>query len=385
MKYPLTIIAITLLSLTACDNKPNSPPTPNTKPHQAEQTFVDATPTSPTPVAQSTNPQAIDCQAITNTLNAIDINSQIDDFDQADKLLNHCLPTADNTTQIKWATQYQLAYQRFLSFWQGDTFLLDDTEFDQLNQVMYDIHYNKKYNESDIATLHPKAQYFIKQVKQNKLKIADYCEGEFGFVNDYQAFAKLFTPHLPKDQAVMIERLASDNQEPLWCDAGLSISLDELIERALFWQDYQKMYPQSVFIDDAKRLSLFYEYLLFFGSDNTHWLNDGKTKFITYINENDETFTDEASFVKLAKHDSELGKKAQAFLAFIATPTDERDDKYPINPANLDKRHLDDLSQIKDWERATLQLMTVLDKTKVDTPSCISTPICLPDTSDKPW
>ncbi|UYZ69191.1 hypothetical protein LP122_03660 [Moraxella bovis] len=77
--------------------------------------------------------------------------------------------------------------------------MLDDTEFDQLNQVMYDIHYNKKYNESDIATLHPKAQYFIKQVKQNKLKIADYCEGEFGFVNDYQAFAKLFTPHLPKD------------------------------------------------------------------------------------------------------------------------------------------------------------------------------------------
>ncbi|MBE9579164.1 MULTISPECIES: hypothetical protein [Moraxella] len=384
MKYPLIIIAIALSSLTACDNKPNSSLATDATPRQAEQTFVDVAPTSPTPVAQSANAQAIDCQAVTSTLTAIDINSQIDDFDKADKLLNHCLPTADNTTQIKWATQYQLAYQRFLSFWQGDKFLLDEAEFDQLNQVMYDIHYNKKYNESNIVKLPPKAQHLIKQVKQNKLKIADYCEGEFDFVNDYQAFAKLFTPHLPKGQAVMIERLASDNQEPLWCDAGLSISLDELIERALFWQDYQKTYPQSVFIDDAKRLSLFYEYLLFFDSDNTRWLNDDKTAFITYINENDETFTDEASFVKLAKHNSELGKKAQAFLAFIATPTDERDDKYPINPANLDERHLDDPSQIEDWERATLQLMTALDKTKVDTPSCISTPICLPDTSDEP-
>ncbi|MDO4896712.1 MAG: hypothetical protein Q3971_05045 [Moraxella sp.] len=379
MKHVLcAFIVVALFALTACDNK--STPTAHAP---TSQNFVDVASTTTKPTTQTANAQAIDCQAITNTLTTIDASSQIDDFDKVDKLLNHCLPTVDNATQIKWATQYQLAYQRFLSFWQGDTFLFDDVEFNQLNQVMYDIHYHEKYDESDIAKLPPKAQHLIKQVKQGKLKIANHCEGEFDFNNDYQAFAKLFTPHLPKDQAVLIERLASDNQEPLWCDAGFSVSLDELIQRALFWQDYQKTYPQSVFINDAKHLSLFYEFLLFFGSENTYWLNDDKTEFITYINENDETFTDEASFVKLAKHDSELGKKAGAYLEFIATPKDERDEKYPINPANLAKRDLNNTGQIEDWERATLQLMTALGSTRADVPNCINAPICLP-ASDEP-
>lgn len=318
-----------------------------------------------------------DCNAIVDNLNKINNESQIDEIESIERQLKECLPTADNTTQLQWANDYHKAYERFLGYWEEGQ-LNDETDGEVFYNIMTTLAENKTPNPKELATLSKKMQYLIGLSQDKKIVPTYLCEGLFEFRHQYQNFANLFTPHLPKDQAIFINRLAKDNQEIFWCDAGIAISLQELIARTLFWQDFMQKYPESAMIDNAKELYQFYEYHLFFGSDNTYWTTDNKTAFIDYADEGDDK-TVEQHFTDLAKQDNALGKKAQAYLEFVATPIDERPQKYPIDENLLTDK--DTGKPISEWELANLQLQKALNLTRdfysEDRADCINHPICV--------
>ncbi|MDO4450795.1 MAG: hypothetical protein Q4B79_07560 [Moraxella sp.] len=316
-----------------------------------------------------------DCNAISQTLKSINNESKFDEIESIERQLKECLPTVNNATQLQWANDYHKAYERFLGYWEEGQ-LNDETDGEVFYNIMTALAENKTQNPKELATLSKKMQYLIELSQDKKIVPTYLCEGLFEFRHQYQNFADLFTPHLPKDQAIFINQLAKDNQEIFWCDAGIAISLRELIERTLFWQDFIKKYPDSQFIDDAKYLYQFYEYYLFFGSENTHWLEDDKTAFIGHTEEGDDK-TVEEHFIDLAKQDNALGKKAQAYLEFVATPVDEREQKYPLKPEEYPSEEYEEWRNI---ELARLQLHKALDILGNPTDGsadCFSAPMCL--------
>ncbi len=173
----------------------------------------------------------------------------------------------------------------------------------------------------------------------------------------------IFVPYLPKDQAVFVKQNAKENQDIFWCDAGIAIGLSELIDRALFWQAFIEKYPDSQLSQQAKYYYDFYTYRLFFGSENSDWLEDDKTKFVEYIDPND-TKTYEQHFNELAKHKSKLGEKAKVYLEFVATPLDEREQKYPITSDLMTDNTTGE--PLSDWELETLRLKTALNLIEPD-------------------
>lgn len=389
MKSPLNLLAVLvcglIINLTACHQKSDNSQSiatddlsPKTKPTQASYIKNNHQLTA----HDNFN---VACQDLTNGMKNINHKSRFEDIEQIDNLLKQCLPIADNKTQLLWLKQYHESYQRFLSLWDNDQPIIKDEHYNDYYSVMASLSSidNNKNNhanihQQDIERLPPRMQYLVKLATQNKLKSLNICEGEYEFTYNYHHLAKIFTPHLPKDQAIFINQLSKDNQDILFCDAAIAISLGELIQRTLFWQDYIQKYPNSYFANDAKILYQEYEYLLFFGSDNTLWLNDNKTDFEPQYNSQDELENIKPYFIELAKHNSPLGEKSQAFLDFVATPLNEREQKYPIDKSIDYQRLTADGYELSEFEIAYLQLAVALD---IDKPNndmnCFTAPLCL--------
>lgn len=362
--------------LLACNNNQSTSQTENkseieTKP----QVLKEVIPIQDEDKAQITT--KTDCNAISQALNNITNSSTIDEIETIEHQLTECLPTTDNATQLQWANEYINAYQKFLSLWHNDKPILNQNSEILFDNIVYDYLYHQKQpSDSDLNQLPKRVAYLLDLGIRKKIQLVDMCEGIFGFSADYGNFTQIITPHLPKDQAVFIQRLTKDNQDIFWCDAGIAISLRELIERTLFWQDFIQKYPESQFIDDAKYLYQFYEYHLFFGSENTHWLEDDKTAFIDYTEEGDNK-TIEEHFIDLAKQDNALGKKAHAYLEFVATPVDKREQKYPLKSEEYPSEEYEEWQKI---ELARLQLHTalgILNNPTDGSTDCFSAPICL--------
>lgn len=120
-----------------------------------------------------------------------------------------------------------------------------------------------------------------------------------------------------------------------------------MIERAVFWENYIKTYPNSLFIEDAKDLFKLYRYVLFFGSDNTDWLVELYREF--YDPE------DEQLIRKLSlRPNSMLAQDAQNLLRFMAMSDDERQQNYPVDTTSEDN------GEWAAWSIASAQLETAL-------------------------
>lgn len=131
------------------------------------------------------------------------------------------------------------------------------------------------------------------------------------------AMVSRFTSYLAEEDRAFFERMAMDNQEAFWFDAGITASFDNLIERALFWENYLKRYPNGRHKQEAQNLYNIYRYSLFFGSDNTYWTDDAMHYFIEP--------EDNLAMLDLShKPDSQLAKDAKKFLAFMQTSDMER-------------------------------------------------------------
>lgn len=353
-KITLIIGTSLLLGITACQ-----PPSDKTDSSDAISTSAQTeNPSSTQPLAEAKTPKALTkalvtlseeklkdqliCTKLNDTLNAIDNKSKIEAIHAVQRQIEACLPVADSTEMLQWLADYQAMYGRFLS--------LDDvTDDEAFFTVMNNIDQDGKLTVAQLKQVNPRIRYLVSLVRSKAdVRVRYMGAGDFQFHHNLTAMADMFTQNLPDDQGEFIQRMAQDNQKMFWFDGAIALSFEELVERAVFWEDFMTRYPDSSFYDDANVLFDTYRYLLFFGANNTQWTDDERRKF--YIP------TEEQMMTQLAKRaDSELAQDAQKLLTFMKQSDSERQKLYPV--ADTDKSG----REPKEWTLTHYRLNKALE------------------------
>ena len=284
------------------------------------------------------------CLALSKSMQKVGDTSKIEAIYTIQKQLKACLPTASNAEVLSLLENYQAMYRRFL---QANNYL----EGDSLFEVAEALEKGNKIPLDQLSAMSPRQQYLVHSIqKGDDIRLLYIGEGLFVFNHDLIATANLFAPYLSKAQAAFIQRMAKDNQDIFWNDASVAVPYAEVIERAVFWENYIKTYPNSSFIEDAKDLFTMYRYVLFFGSDNTDWLNELSREF--YEPEHEQLMKQLSQ-----RPNSIVVQDAQNLLRFMKMSDDERQDRYPVDTAH----HEDNSdSEWAAWSTASEQLEQAL-------------------------
>lgn len=310
-----------LLSITVTACQPTSS-TPSGQTQAVEESNTPTVVDKPEPSKKSLGVDAKTCVQLNQTMQTVDGTSKIEDTYAIQKQLDACLPTASNAEVMALLSNYESMYGRFLA---DDTDIDDEnleSTYENFNSVVYDLYYEESATSEQLQTLSPRVQYLIGLIQSGAdVRFRDLGEGLFSFDHDMLAMANIFIPYLQKDQAAFIQRMALDNQESFWMDASIAVSFEELIERAIFWEDYIQQYPNGYAVKDAKILLDLYRHALFFGSDNTDWTDDTFHEFL------EPEF--KQLMIQLTKRpNSTLAKDARTFLRFMTLNDDERQRRY---------------------------------------------------------
>ncbi len=358
----LTAAMSVLVALSGCQPKVETPTESNNtqKAEQNNQQFSSMKQPKQTVVKEPTI-DAKTCLALSKSMQKVDDTSKIEAIYTIQKQLKACLPTANNTEVLSLLKDYQAMYRRFLTT--NET--IEDKNF---NIVMEMADEGKKVPEPLLKTLNPKLQYLIRLVEDDAdVRVIYLGEGYYEFTHDLQTMVDIFSPYLRQDQKAFIERLAMDNQDIFWFDAAIAFSLQELIERAQFWENYLARYPKGYAHQDAKHLFEIYRYLLLFGSENTQWTDDSIHEFL------DPEYR--PLILKLARRpNSVLARDAQALLDFIALSDSQRQEKYPT--PDMDENG----NKMSEWAIASYQKERALpleSPWQVDTKSCMNGVFCV--------
>ncbi len=200
------------------------------------------------------------CQNIEKDM--ANINDQRTTFalEEINQNLKVCLPLLDHDQQHQLMHLSTKMYQRFLT-----------VERDHEQQLAFE-HYalemaqHPTIQQSHFQTLNSRDQYLLKHKGQAYVELIDLGEQQLNYRRSPDYLARIFAPYLPKSERVFIEMLAQQNHEPILQNGRLLISPQEMMTRALFWQEYLHLYPNSYFKTDAQFLMQQYRYYLFFGT-----------------------------------------------------------------------------------------------------------------------
>ncbi len=359
---PLAVSMSMLIALSGCQPKVETPAESNNpqKVEQDNQQLLSMEQPKQAVVKES----AIDaktCLALSKSMQKVDDSSKIEAIYTIQKQLKACLPTASNAEVLALLKSYQAMYRRFLTT--NET--IEDNNFYTVMQMANE---GKHVPDALLKTLNPQLRYLIRLVEDDAdVRVIYQGEGYYEFTHDLQAMVDMFTPYLRQDQKAFIERMAMDNQKIFWFDAAIAFSLQELIERAQFWEDYLARYPKGYAHQDAKHLFEIYRYLLLFGSENTQWTDDSIHEFL------DPEYR--PLILKLARRpNSVLARDAQALLDFIALSDSQRQEKYPT--PDMDENG----NEMSEWAIASYQKEKALpleSPWQVDTKNCMNGIFCV--------
>ena len=316
-----------ILTLSACQPKSAVVPEVEAKDStdQISQSSVDKS-TKPA-IANNSAVDAKTCLALSDAMQKVDNTSKIEAIYTIQKPLKSCLPTASNAEVLNLLKNYQAMYNRFL--WDDSD--INDEEFNNdFFDVMNALEQGEKVAEEKLQNLSPRVRYLIGLIQNGAdVRVYNLGEGYYAFNHDLKAMADIFTPYLRQDQKAFIQQMATENQDIFLSDAAITTSFAELVERAVFWEDYITRYPKGYAVKDAKTILDSYRYFLFFGSDNTQWTDDDIREFLEP--EYNQTM------VALSKRpDSVLAKDATNYLNFMALSDSERQQLYPAPSTDED-------------------------------------------------
>ena len=313
-------------------------------------------------VVQDATVKAQTCLALNQAMQKVGDNSKIEAIYAIQEQLRACLPTVNNTEVIALLESYQAMYSRFLIH---DTNVNDES----LNALLYDLSYGDGLSEEQLEAMSPRIQYLVELLTSDAdVRIRDLGEGFFSLDHNLKTMADIFTPYLREDQRLFIRRMAIDNQEVLWSDASVTASFEELIERAVFWEDYIQRFPNGYSVKDAKGLLDLYRYQLIFGSDNTQWTDDAMHEFVS-----PEYKT---AIEKLTKRsNSILAKDAKEYLEFMAMSDSQREINYPVPSVDENGDEMNDWAQVRYQFTQATSIHSSWDYD--NTRDCLVSVICL--------
>lgn len=93
-------------------------------------------------------------------------------------------------------------------------------------------------------------------------------EGMYYPIMHYEGF-KAFKPYIAKDIAAYIDLMATESNRPATYDAGIVITWDEVIARAVIMEDFVQKYPKSNRVSAVQTELGYAASRTFYGTDNT--------------------------------------------------------------------------------------------------------------------
>lgn len=275
--------------------------------------------------AVKANPCGISEAEVDRQIAAINNTSTINALKDVIATLKACVPEADNAAQLKWLNASLPMYERL---WAPDSTLTTEQQlasYDEFSHFYMPCLFEDSVDESLFQKMSARDQYIYEHLNEAYLNVQYVGEGFVEYQLDTQYPLDIFVPYLPEAQAVFITRMAQDNKEVFYNDAAITVSFENLVERAIFWEDYLKTYPNSTFKTEAQALFDHYRYALFFGSDNTQWTDDdAMTKMYS-----EEAYHQLQTLAK--RPNSELADNARHYLRFLAMPLEQRQDNFPTS------------------------------------------------------
>lgn len=316
------VIAATLLLISACQSKSDErdssvEPAASIK-EQHTELLPKVAASKKADAALNSAVDAQTCLDLNKAMQKIGDTSKIEAIYEAQNQLKACLPTASNKEVLKLLENYQAMYGRFLA---SDNYMDGEVYFD----ISESLENERKVSPKQLSSIGSRNQYLINLIEKDAdVSLLYIGEGIFVFHHDLKAMADLFAPYLTKDQKAFTQRMAIDNQDIFWNDAAVAVPFEEVIDRALFWENYIRQYPDSYFIKDAKKLFKLYRRVLFFGSDNTNWMDDLYREFY------DPAY--EQMMRKLShRPNSVLARDAKKLLTFMSMSEVERRQNFPTD------------------------------------------------------
>lgn len=244
----------------------------------------------------------------------LEMSSQRTTFalEQINQDLRMCLPLMDFSEQKSMMGLADQMYQQFLKIKRTpeqqqafNLYAFDESQYPTIQQRHFE-------------QLHQRDQYLLRHKGQAYIELSDEKQSESDYRRNPQYLAKVFAPYFPEAEKVFMQELGDENQQALVSQQTLNIGPDEIVRRALFWENYVKQYPQSSFRHDAQYLTQVYTTILFLGlpqapvSKNYEGSLDIQIMTLTEIE-------------KLAtQKNSRLADQARQFLKFIELGDEQR-------------------------------------------------------------
>lgn len=264
------------------------------------------------------------CENLAVEMQNIDQQRSTLALEQVNQNIRLCLSVIDFSEQKKLMLLANQMYRKFLHVERTpaqqaefESYVLEQSQYPTLQQQHFD-------------KLHPRDQYLLRHQGQAYIELIDAGRHEVFYRRSPQYLAKVFAPYLPSAESVFILELADQNMQPVFKDQRLKLSPQEIVQRAQFWVDYQKDYPQSSYRSDANYLGQYYMTLLFIGSK--------KDPISTHFNGTDDiqdaTLTE---IMQLAEQHGALAIKAKKFLDFIEMSNAQRQQILSSTPKTTER------------------------------------------------
>ena len=140
---------------------------------------------------------------------------------------------------------------------QANNSLYDDQNYEIYNTLIY----------SDDDAVDPKALEFQDSVKHMGF-IIGMTEGII-FLEKDPEFLNRFSPYLSQGMNIFLKQYNLENEEPFSEDGGLTISIEEQINRMIFWEDFSDKNTDFELPEYANNNFEMYLFYLMFGMDNS--------------------------------------------------------------------------------------------------------------------
>ena len=166
------------------------------------------------------------------------------------------------------------------------------------NITVSDLNAINNINDAELKQL-------LTEIRENGFKI-DTAEGMYYPIVNYE-FIKKYSDYVTEDIKEYIEIMTKESLQAPSKDAGLVITWDEILNRALRQEKFINDYPTSDKINDIKVLYKRYVWFLLYGTDNTPLFSYDKK---ILVSEAKEAYTNGIS----SNEQSELQKALSEFL-----------------------------------------------------------------------
>lgn len=310
------------------------------------------------------------CDSLRDQIQQINSHSTVVMLDQINFHITQCLPHLAMDDRVLLLYASTAMYQRFLSADMNRT-SEQEANFQKLLSNT-DIYSPTRIQQAARTSL--RDQYLLKYQGQSYYEIYNAGGHEWTYRRKPDYLKDIFAPFLPKAEQIFITHLAEQNQQPAVSDNTFNLSWSEIANRAQFWENYTSTYPNSMFIEDARRLQLAYAGFLFHGLANMP---------ISTNYENEDSIHPEAlqeiKAIAANQSQSVLTQQAIKFLKFIHLPLSERNQNIPVTLSPVETRaksqqNIKNMRQLDQY--IGLYDPLALDSTHINR-DCFSDSICV--------